>query len=102
MRTTRAVLVSAAVLTGLLAPGALAADYSDYKGDVTARLIDDSLWLGHFSGGRNLAPGVEPIPLDWVDLKQDFASLRDCAHWVTSMTRSYSTYEGFKTCVRIR
>ena len=72
-----------------------------FRSDRRSRL-DDSLWLGHFSGGRNLAPGAEPIPLDWVDVKQNFASLRDCSAWLKDMTQTYSTYEGWKTCVQIR
>lgn len=61
-----------------------------------------SVWLGHFSGGRNLAPGADPIPLDWVDVKQNFASLRECSGWLKEMGRAYPTYEGWKTCLVIR
>ena len=87
------------LILGILAWGA-PASAADYAGGPA--VVDDSLWLGHFSGGRNLAPGAEPIPLDWLDVKQDFASLRDCSAWLRDLTRAYTTYEGFKTCVRIR
>ena len=97
MKTARTLFALTALALGV--SQATAADYSG--ADVPAP-YDDSLWLGHFSGGRNLAPGAEPIPLDWIDVRQNFASLRDCSAWVHDMTRAYSTYEGWKTCVRIR
>lgn len=97
MKTARA-LVALMVLAG----GAACAQAADVAVRTVVAVPDDSVWLGHFSGGRNLAPGAEPIPLDWVDVKQNFASLRDCAAWQKDMKRAYSTYEGWKTCVRIR
>ncbi|MDE2363240.1 MAG: hypothetical protein KGM42_11230 [Hyphomicrobiales bacterium] len=96
MRTAGIALIAAA-----LGCGALPARAADYHAAIVAP-ADDSLWLGHFSGGRNLAPGVEPIPLDWVDVKENFPSYRDCAVWLKDMTRSYRTYEGWKACIRIR
>ena len=96
MKTVQALLALTA-LACAAAPGRAA----DYPGYAVAPVVD-SLWLGHFSGGRNLAPGVEPIPLDWIDVKQNFASLRDCSVWMKGLSRDYATYEGWKTCVRIR
>lgn len=89
------------VLATGLACGAAPALAADLTGAVVV-VPDDSLWLGHFSGGRNLAPGAEPIPLDWVDTKQRFVSLRDCSVWLKDLRRSYSTYEGWTSCTRIR
>ena len=97
MKTGRAFLAMAALALGVSQAAA-----ADYPRDVLVAPAGDSLWLGHFSGGRNLAPGAEPIPLDWIDVKQNFASLRDCSAWVKDLTRAYSTYEGWKTCVRLR
>ncbi len=84
--------------------GLLAAGQGAAAADMPARLTlaPDSLWLGHFTGGRNLAPGVQPTALDWVDRYERFASLGSCAGWVRNMTRSYSTYQGWKGCVRLR
>ena len=96
MKTARTLLA----LTFLIG-GAVAAGAADYREAIVSAPAD-SVWLGHFSGGRNLAPGAEPIPLDWVDVKQNFDSLRDCAAWQKDVKRAYSTYEGWKTCVRIR
>ncbi|MFO1118289.1 MAG: hypothetical protein U1E28_21680 [Beijerinckiaceae bacterium] len=97
MRSARPVL---AVLTFCLlaAAPAGAADYS------RAVAVEEagSVWQGHFTGGNNLAPGVEPIPLAWVDVKERFASLRECSAWLHQMKRAYSTYEGWKGCMRIR
>lgn len=61
-----------------------------------------SVWLGHFSGGRNLAPGADPMPIDWVDVKLRFASSGACARWQKDMRRAYPTYEGWTTCLLIR
>ena len=61
-----------------------------------------SVWLGPVSGGRNLAPGADPIPLDWVDVRQRFASLGECSAWLRAMRRAYPTYEGWKTCLVVR
>jgi hypothetical protein len=97
MKTARVYLTLAA-----LALGASQAAAADYRERIVVAPVDDSLWFGHFSGGRNLAPGAEPIPLDWLDVKQNFVSLRDCSAWVKELTRAYSTYEGWKTCVRLR
>ena len=80
-----------------LAAGLASAQAAD--GAVTA---PESVWLGHFSGGRNLSPGAEPIALDWVDVRQLFGSLRECESWVKGFERDYSTYEGYKTCALIR
>ncbi len=74
---------------------------ADYEGSVMAREAG-SVWQGHFTGGKNLAPGVEPIPLAWVDVKERFASVHDCSAWLHQMKRVYSTYEGWKGCLRIR
>lgn len=60
------------------------------------------IWLGHFSGGRNLAPGAEPTALDWADVTERFGSMRECAAWMRSLKRTYSTYDGFRTCLLIR
>ena len=88
-----------AILAGLTC-GSVPALAADYSGVVAP--ADDSLWLGHFSGGRNLSPGAEPIPLDWIDVKQRFSSLRDCSMWLKGSRASYPTYEGWTSCTRIR
>ena len=83
-----------------LAPAAaVAADHAGPRADVVAY---ETVWEGHFSGGRNLAPGAEPIPLDWIDVKERFATLDACVDWRRNLSRAYATYEGFQTCVRIR
>lgn len=91
----------ALALIALWAATAVPARASDYSGAVAGREAD-SVWQGHFTGGKNLAPGAEPIPLAWVDVKERFASLRDCSAWLHQMKRVYSTYEGWKGCMRIR
>lgn len=85
----------------VLSAGTAAAQAADYR-VARAAAASDSLWLGHFTGGRNLAPGVQPIPLDWVDVKERFGSLRACSTWIAQYKRAYHTYEGYKTCVRLR
>ena len=60
------------------------------------------VWQGHFTGGRNLAPGAQPTALDWADVTARFASLPDCARWMHDLKRQYSTYQGWKGCLRIR
>jgi hypothetical protein len=84
-----------------LAASVATASAADFAGE-PVEAVSDSLWLGHFSGGRNLSPGAEPIPLDWVDLHYRFTSLSDCKAWIKDMKAAYSTYEGFKTCLRLR
>jgi hypothetical protein len=60
------------------------------------------LWRGHFSGGRNLAPGATRIALDWAEDTQFFPSDLACRQWLRSMHAAYPTYEGFHGCLRIR
>ena len=87
-----AAVVAASFLAGAIVPSAAA--------DLGA--TPSSIWLGHFSGGRNLKPGADPIPLDWVDVKQRFASRGACVSWQRDMQRAYPTDEGWKTCLLIR
>ena len=96
----RAVLTTCLGAALLAVGGAQAADLGPSARIVTA--APTSVWLGHFSGGRNLAPGADPMPIDWTDVKQRFATLGDCAHWLKDMRRAYPTYEGWKTCLPIR
>jgi hypothetical protein len=97
----RPVLAALAVAFLAAAPGFPAAA-ADLAVRPVERPVPSSVWLGHFSGGRNLAPGADPIPLDWVDVSQRFVSLGDCAAWLKAMGRAYPTYEGWKTCLVIR
>jgi hypothetical protein len=60
------------------------------------------LWRGHFSGGRDLAPGANKIALDWADDVQFFPDGPSCRRWLRDMHAAYRTYEGFHGCLRIR
>jgi len=83
-----------------------AARAADYAGPVVTREIivvqPQQVWQGHFTGGRNFAPGVQPTALDWADVTARFPSLRDCGRWMRDLKRQYPTYEGWKGCTRIR
>ena len=100
---TMARVIPAAI--GLLA-GVSAACAADYAGEprtvshVAVRAAE--VWQGHFTGGRNFAPGAQPTALDWADVTARFASLRDCGRWMRDLKRQYPTYEGWKGCIRIR
>ncbi|MFV0279129.1 MAG: hypothetical protein ACK5JM_00035 [Rhodoblastus sp.] len=85
-----------------LVVGASAAQAADYPGQNQRYGYAPAVWQGHFTGGRNLAPGRQPTALDWVDTTRRFATLRECAGWMRAMSREYSTYEGWKGCLRIR
>ncbi|MCB1543422.1 MAG: hypothetical protein KDJ30_03775 [Rhodoblastus sp.] len=74
---------------------------ADYAAGVSMAPVRE-VWQGHFTGGRNIAPGAQPTALDWVDTTQRFASLHECGRWMRGLTRQYRTYEGWKGCLRIR
>ena len=94
----KARVILAAIGLAAAISGARAADYA---GDVPVARAPE-IWQGHFTGGRNAAPGAQPTALDWVDSTQRFASLRECGRWMRGLTRQYRTYEGWKGCLRIR
>ena len=96
MKTARVFLAAIGIAIGL--SGARAADYA---GEIVV-VSPSQVWQGHFTGGRNLAPGVQPTALDWADVTARFASLPDCARWMRDLKRQYSTYEGWRGCLRIR
>ncbi|MFT4097419.1 MAG: hypothetical protein QM651_09855 [Rhodoblastus sp.] len=99
MKTAHVILAALGLVAAL--SGARAADYAgSYVEEVV--IAPPQVWQGHFTGGRNLAPGVQPTALDWIDTTQRFASLGDCARWMRDLGREYSTYEGWKGCLRIR
>ncbi|GAC1556826.1 MAG: hypothetical protein NVS2B5_18520 [Beijerinckiaceae bacterium] len=60
------------------------------------------IWLGHFTGGRNLAPGLQPLALDWRDEYERFPTRRSCQYWLRALKAVYHRYEGYKTCLPIR
>ena len=97
MNTARVTLAAIGLAIGL--SGARAADYA---GEAVYVVRSPEVWQGHFTGGRNLAPGAQPTALDWADVTARFASLPDCARWMRDLKRQYSTYEGWKGCLRIR
>ncbi len=96
MKSARVFLAAIGLLAGLA--GARAADYA---GEAVVFRAPE-VWQGHFTGGRNLLPGAQPTALDWLDVTQRFASLPDCARWMRDLKRQYSTYEGWRGCLRIR
>lgn len=96
MKTARVILAAIGLAIGLSAAHA-----ADYAGEVHV-VRTPEVWQGHFTGGRNLAPGAQPTALDWADVTARFASLPDCARWMRDLKRQYSTYEGWKGCLRIR
>lgn len=97
MKTARVILAAIGLVIGL--SGARAADYA---GKTVYVVRSPEVWQGHFTGGRNLAPGAQPTALDWADVTARFASLPDCARWMRNLKQQYSAYEGWKGCLRIR
>lgn len=101
MTKARVALAAIGLIAGLSA--AQGADLAAYRAaDVVVAVRPPQVWQGHFTGGRNLAPGAQPTALDWADVTQRFASLRDCGRWMRDLKREYPTYEGWKGCIRIR
>ncbi|HMN71505.1 MAG TPA: hypothetical protein PKA55_06510 [Rhodoblastus sp.] len=96
MKTAHVILAALGLAAGLSAARA-----ADYAGEV-AIVHPPQVWQGHFTGGHNLAPGLQPTALDWIDTTERFASLGDCARWMRDLGRQYSRYEGWKGCLRIR
>lgn len=97
MNTARVILAALS-----LAASISAARAADYPGAIVVLAPPQQIWQGHFTGGRNLAPGLQPTALDWIDVTERFASLRECGRWMHALKRQYSTYEGWKGCLRIR
>ena len=81
--------------------GVSAAPAADYAAETYIPRVPE-IWQGHFTGGRNLAPGAQPTALDWIDSTVRFASLPACARWIRDLKRQYATYEGWRGCLRIR
>ena len=100
MTQARVALAAIGLIAGLSA--AQAADLAAYPAADVVVVVPQQVWQGHFTGGRNLAPGAQPTALDWADVTQRFASLRDCGRWMRDLKRQYPTYEGWKGCIRIR
>lgn len=101
MTKARVALAAMGIFGGLSA--ANAADMAVVPApDVVVLVRPAEVWQGHFTGGRNFAPGAQPTALDWADVTARFASLRDCGRWMRDLKRQYPTYEGWKGCIRIR
>jgi len=100
MTQARVALAAIGLIAGLSV--AQAADLAAYPAADVVVVVPQQVWQGHFTGGRNLAPGAQPTALDWADVTQRFASLRDCGRWMHALKREYPTYEGWKGCIRIR
>ena len=60
------------------------------------------VWLGHFSGGRQVRDPFGSKVIDWRDDHVCFASLARCQSWQRSMGAAFSKIGGYRTCVRIR
>jgi hypothetical protein len=60
---------------------------------------NESLWLGHFSGG---AGGREQGQLAWRDLYACFPSRRGCDAWQRDMKASLSEISGYRSCQVVR
>lgn len=92
-------------LLALFAGPALAADLA-VKSTRTLQAVAvvpaPGLWRGHFTGGRNYAPGADFIGLDWADKVAFFPDDRSCRRWIRDLRAQYRTYEGWKGCIRIR
>lgn len=67
-----------------------------------ATLPWNSVWLGHFSGGRPYSDGAGRTLVAWRDEKVCFASRALCEAWVADLRRSYSDPEGDWTCLFLR
>jgi hypothetical protein len=60
----------------------------------------DSVWLGHFAGGR-----PDPVfygQVDWLDVKVCFASKARCQAWIKDLRHAYHRPEGYWTCLLLR
>ncbi|HEY8580523.1 MAG TPA: hypothetical protein VIL72_11590 [Beijerinckiaceae bacterium] len=55
------------------------------------------LWLGHFTGGRRIGPGVE-----WRDDYACFTTSGACRAWWASLRREYRDVQGHGTCMALR
>jgi len=60
-----------------------------------------SVWLGHFSGGRFVRTSTGPM-LDWQDHKMCFPSRASCNRWVHGQRAYFHRPEGYTTCLMLR
>jgi len=60
-----------------------------------------SVWLGHFSGGRFVRTSTGPM-LDWQDHKMCFPSRASCNRWMRGQQAYFHRPEGYTTCLMIR
>ncbi|MGQ0446337.1 MAG: hypothetical protein ACT4O2_14740 [Beijerinckiaceae bacterium] len=61
-----------------------------------------SVWLGHFSGGRQFENLNGQTFVDWRDDKVCFPSRQECMAWIALLRRAYHHPEGFWTCLLLR
>jgi hypothetical protein len=67
-----------------------------------ATLPWQSVWLGHFSGGRPYKDDLGRTLIDWRDEKVCFASQSVCRAWLKAMRRYYPDPQGWVTCMLLR
>jgi hypothetical protein len=67
-----------------------------------ATLPWQSVWLGHFSGGRPYKDDLGRTLIDWRDEKVCFASQAICRSWLTAMRHYYPDPQGWVTCMLLR
>ncbi|HET6377681.1 MAG TPA: hypothetical protein VFG05_05160 [Methylocella sp.] len=67
-----------------------------------AMLPWQSVWLGHFSGGRPYPAGNGVTLIDWRDEKFCFPSRRACDRWIADLRQAYHDPEGYWTCLVLR
>ena len=60
--------------------------------------LPGELWLGHFTGGRQLTPHL----IDWRDDYACFTSAAACRAWRNSLGRVYRHVDGWGTCLALR
>ena len=70
----------------------VALDFPEWRG----------VWLGHFSGGKQIRDGSRYGVVDWRDDYVCFPSRAGCERWQRSMRKAYRNVEGYRTCVVIR
>lgn len=60
------------------------------------------LWLGHFSGGRDIS-SPQPLPnVEWQEQYACFTSRAECQSWQRTLHGQFRRYAGYKTCLPIR
>ena len=61
-----------------------------------------SVWLGHFSGGREYDGATGKTLVDWRDEKICFPSRQQCDTWISGLRKAYHRPEGYWTCLLLR